>query len=80
MLRRILLTIAVSAFAAPAPAQLALTQVGNSFSQPLFVTAAPGDIDPNRLYVVEKGGTVRTFFANTTTPGTPAVSGVTEPP
>src|SRR5205807_3433885 len=61
MLRRILLTIAVFAFAAPAPAQLALTQVGDSFSQPLFVTAAPGDTDPNRLFVVEKGCTFRTF-------------------
>src|SRR5262245_38901309 len=74
MLRRTLLTIAVFAFAAPAPApaQLSLTQVGNGFSQPLFVTTAPGDVDPNRLYVVEKGGTVRTVIANTTTPGTPA--------
>jgi hypothetical protein len=71
MLRHALLTIVVIAFAAPAPAQLSLTQVGNGFNQPLFVTSAPGDTDPNRLYVVEKGGTVRTFVANTTTPGTP---------
>src|SRR5881227_2622215 len=42
MLRRTLLTIPVFAFAAPAPAQLSLTQVGNGFNQPLFVTAAPG--------------------------------------
>jgi hypothetical protein len=72
MLRRTLLTIAVFAFAGPAPAQLSLTQVGNGFNQPLFVTAAPGDTDPNRLYVVEKGGTIRTFIANPSTPGTPA--------
>ena len=71
MLRRSLLSIAVFAIAAPAPAQLTLTQVGNSFNQPLFITAAPGDVDPNRLFVVEKGGTVRTFLANTTTPGAP---------
>lgn len=71
MLRPTLLTIAVLAFAAPAHAQLSLSQVGNGFSQPLFVTAAPGDVDPNRLYVVEKGGTVRTLSANTTTPGMP---------
>ena len=30
---------------------------GCGFTQPLFVTAAPGDTNPNRLYVVEKGGT-----------------------
>jgi hypothetical protein len=71
MLRRTLPAIAIFAFAAPAPAQLSLSQVGNGFSQPLFVTAAPGDVDPNRLYVVEKGGTVRTLNASTTTPGTP---------
>jgi hypothetical protein len=49
MLRRTLLTVAVFAFAGPAPAQLSLTQVGNGFNQPLFVTSAPGDVDPNRL-------------------------------
>jgi Glucose / Sorbosone dehydrogenase len=56
----------------PARAQVMLSQVGIGFTQPLFVAAAPGDSDPNRLYVVEKGGTVRTFTANTTTPGTPS--------
>ena len=40
-----------------------LTQVGTGFSQPLFVTAAPNDANPNSLYVVEKTGTIRTLNA-----------------
>jgi glucose/arabinose dehydrogenase len=54
--------VATTLVASPGSAQIALTQVGVGFSQPLFVTA-PTD-EPNRLYVVEKGGTVRTL--NTT--------------
>src|SRR4051812_29621765 len=58
--------------ASPAPAQLALSQVGTGFSQPLFVGAAPGDLNQNRLYVVEKTGTIRTLdtTSGVGTPGT----------
>ncbi len=38
-------------------------RVGSGFNQPLFATAAPGA--PDTLYVVERGGTIRTL--NTTT-------------
>jgi glucose/arabinose dehydrogenase len=58
---RLLAAVAVAVAASPAFAQLSLTQVGTSFNQPLFATAAPGDTNPNRLYVVEKGGTIRTL-------------------
>ena len=33
------------------------TRVGSGFSETVFVTSAPGD--PDRLYVVEKGGTIK---------------------
>ncbi len=33
------------------------TRVGSGFSESVFVTSAPGD--PDRLYVVEKGGTIK---------------------
>lgn len=36
---------------------LRTTRIANGLSQPVFVTAAPGDL--NRLFVVEKGGVVR---------------------
>ncbi len=81
--RRIALAAAACALAAPpAPAQIALTQVGTGFNQPLFLTAAPGDPNPNNLYVVEKTGTVRSLNAagGVATPGStfldlPAVLG-----
>jgi glucose/arabinose dehydrogenase len=62
----------VALAATPAPAQIALTQVGTGFNQPLFLAAAPGDVNPNNLYVVEKNGTVRTLNASggVGTPGT----------
>jgi hypothetical protein len=64
--------IVATVVAPSAPAQVVLSQVGASFSQPLFLAAAPGDANPNRVYVVEKGGTIRTL--DTTggigTPGT----------
>src|SRR5437763_13080659 len=49
---------AVLAFPAPssASAALPLAKVG-AFSDPTFVTAPPGD--PHRLFVVEKGGSIR---------------------
>ncbi|HEY1380689.1 MAG TPA: PQQ-dependent sugar dehydrogenase, partial [Gemmataceae bacterium] len=71
--RRFLFAPLAAALAvAPAPAQIALTQVGNGFNQPLFLTAAPGSANPNLLYVVEKTGTVRTLNASggVGTPGT----------
>ena len=42
-------------------AQLSLQQVGTGFNQPLFLTAAPGSGKPNQVYVVEKGGLIRTL-------------------
>jgi hypothetical protein len=35
------------------------------FNQPLFLTGAPGDSNPNRVFVVQKGGLVRTFDTST---------------
>lgn len=62
MFHRTLATLVIAAVAAsPAAAQLALTQVGTGLNTPLFLTAAPNDPNPNRVYVVERGGTIRTL-------------------
>jgi glucose/arabinose dehydrogenase len=61
----------VVGFVTPAaPAQIALTQVGTGFTEPLFLTGAPGN--NNQVYVVEKSGTVRTLSTTggVATPGT----------
>ena len=56
----LLLTIAAlaSAFAAPADAALQLEPAftGGSVSQPMYVTAPPGD--PHRVFVVEQAGRI----------------------
>jgi uncharacterized protein (TIGR03382 family) len=64
-----LVVLVVALAAVPAPAQIALSQVGNGFTQPLFLTAAPGDTNPNRVYVVEKTGNIRTLDTSTGTIG-----------
>jgi hypothetical protein len=46
---------AMACFAAPASAALHLSQIG-SFSQPVYVTAPPGD--PHRVFVVEQAGRI----------------------
>jgi len=62
MIRRSLVSFVVlTATAVPAKAQLSLQQVGTGFNQPLFLTAAPGDANPNQVYVVQKGGLIRTL-------------------
>src|SRR5438067_8892747 len=48
--------VALLALPGSAVAALSLVKVGD-FSDPTFVTAPPGD--PHRLFVVEKGGTIR---------------------
>jgi glucose/arabinose dehydrogenase len=50
-----------------APAALTLAQIG-TFASPVYVTAPPGDAA--RIFVVEKGGTIR-IFRDGTTLGTP---------
>ncbi len=52
----LLIVIAVLAWAAPASAGVGLHKVGD-FQNPIYVTGAPGDY--SRLYVVERGGSVR---------------------
>ncbi len=65
----ILMVTVVLTVATRAPAELMLQQVGTGFSQPLFLTAALGDTNPNQVYVVQKGGLVRTLDAGTGTIG-----------
>ena len=51
----------------PSQANLAgLERVSDSFSSPVFATHAPGDKD--RLFVVEKGGTIRTLDLSLSSP------------
>jgi hypothetical protein len=60
-MRPIALALAVSlATSTRSVGQLSFQQVGTGFSQPLFLTSAPGD-DPNQVYVVQKGGLIRTL-------------------
>jgi glucose/arabinose dehydrogenase len=62
MIRTACLCFAVSAtIANVAAAQLSLQPVGTGFTQPLYLTAAPGDPNANRVYVVQKGGLIRTL-------------------
>jgi glucose/arabinose dehydrogenase len=66
MLRRAFFAMLASlAAAVPAEAQLSLQQVGSGFSQPLFLTAAPGSPNPNEVYVVQKGGLIRSLNTST---------------
>lgn len=66
MIRRALLALFVLAVTTTsASAQLTLQQVGSGFSQPLFLTAAPGAANPNLVYVVQKGGLIRTLDTST---------------
>ncbi|MDX1963255.1 MAG: PQQ-dependent sugar dehydrogenase [Pirellulales bacterium] len=58
-LRWSLLFLAVWALCAPAYAQLSATRVASGLSNPLFATHAPGQ--PNTLYIVQKGGAIRTL-------------------
>ncbi|MDQ2694812.1 MAG: PQQ-dependent sugar dehydrogenase [Pseudomonadota bacterium] len=62
--------------AAIGPAQAAVigaTRVAAGLNQPLFATAAPGD--PQRLFVVERGGTIRILDLNSNSVGaTPFLS------
>lgn len=44
---------------------LRTTRIANGLSQPVFVTAAPGDL--NRLFIVEKGGAIRILDLNSGT-------------
>ena len=69
MIRSARLLIVVILAASQAQAELMLSQVGTGFNQPLFLTAAPGDTNPNRVYVVQKGGLVRTLDTATGTIG-----------
>ena len=45
-----------------ASATIAATRVASGLSQPLYVTAAPGDT--SRLFIVEKGGTIKILDLN----------------
>lgn len=66
MIRLTILAVAVVlTTASRASAVLVLSQVGTGFTQPLFLTAAPGDTNPNQVYVVQKGGLVRTLDTGT---------------
>lgn len=69
---RTLLAVAVSGIAvACASAQpLFSVHVGQGFTNPLFATSAPGN--PNTLYVVEKGGLIRTLDVTPT--GSPVIN------
>ena len=70
MRRAWMLVVAIAVtLAVPATASAALTlaQIG-TFSSPVYVTAPPGDTA--RVFVVEKGGTIR-IFRDGTTLGTP---------
>jgi glucose/arabinose dehydrogenase len=59
-------TILVGAAAPVAAQKLSLqTVVGAGLSEPLFLTAPPGD--HNRLFILEKGGNVRVFDRQTNT-------------
>ncbi len=70
MIRYTLLALAIlTALNTQARAQLSLQQVGTGFSQPLFLTSAPGDPNPNQVFVVQKGGLVRTLDTGTGTIG-----------
>jgi len=70
MIRLSILTLTVVVTVATnAPAGLMLQQVGTGFSQPLFLAAAPGDANPNQVYVVQKGGLVRALDTGTGTIG-----------
>ncbi|MBW8844080.1 MAG: PQQ-dependent sugar dehydrogenase [Burkholderiales bacterium] len=53
---KLFFSLAAVALAAAGPA-LAYTQVGSGYSQPVFLTAPLGD---SRLFVVEKGGLIKT--------------------
>jgi hypothetical protein len=55
--RRIAFLTLLLALALAAPAQAVTLQKVGDFASPIFMTAAPGD--SQRLYVVERGGTVR---------------------
>src|SRR5262245_47084621 len=56
-MRRVLIVCAVLLAAAPAAARAATLQTVDTFSSPVFVTSDPSD--PNRLFVVEQGGTIQ---------------------
>ncbi len=72
MFRRLILAVvALTATATIASAQIALTQVATGFSSPLVLTGAPNDPDPNRAFVLERGGLVRSLnLSNGTIGGT----------
>lgn len=55
--------LAVLAFTASAQAQLGSVRIASGLDQPLFVTQAPGD--PNRLFVVERGGDIEILARQT---------------
>ena len=50
------IAITVAAAPQPGPVRLALREVATGLAFPVYVTSPPGD---NRLFVVEKGGTIR---------------------
>jgi len=64
----LMLTITVLSFGENNPTQaqqpfLSLTRVATGLSSPLYATSAPGD--PNHLFIVERGGNIRTLNLTT---------------